>query len=399
MRSFSKRVVNRRRPVLMLETLEDRRVLSAGGLFSALQPLAAAPAPHSSLSSTLTSLVAIPTSALSEVGATGQNLGSTASASPAKAPALDVSLNLNVDVLFVHTQNLRLDVGLNPIGSDQPLATVANGGKVAKGSTGDTLLNIAPQIQLGVGGSNGVGLNVGTQVSAPTGPAIDVNAGAETGTAGGVTASLKGGDVQGTVDAPTGGATITLPTAPAGDVSTARAVSTPNLLEAGNTTNTVVSNSSVTAPAAILGASSTTPITFAPVPTPVTRVDGGGGSAVDAAALTLPTTGVAVADGAAGDAAVRSDLGGGTDPGTVLANPELESSGLATRFQPYSLDVGRSLAGIINPAAPQSSWLTTWLARLSHMAPWLIGLMAAGAGLEIRRRRLARLARNAKAGA
>ena len=72
--------------------------------------------------------------------------------------------------------------------------------------------------------------------------------------------------------------------------------------------------------------------------------NGGGASGVDASVVVVPTTGVAVADGAAEGPTQPIDLGGGTEAQALVANPELEASGLATRFQPYSLDgVARAL--------------------------------------------------------
>src|ERR1700722_913941 len=111
MRSLTRRSVNRPRPILMLETLEDRRVMSAGGLFAALRPIATADASPSPLFSIVSSLVAVPTTALSSVRATVQDLGTTALAGPVKTSAVDVPLKLNVDLPFLHAESLRLDVG------------------------------------------------------------------------------------------------------------------------------------------------------------------------------------------------------------------------------------------------------------------------------------------------
>jgi hypothetical protein len=142
----------------------------------------------------------------------------------------------------------------------------------------------------------------------------------------------------------------------------------------------------------IPGASSTPTILAAPIGV---AVDGGGGSTVDAAFSVLPVTGVFVADGAAVEAVAPTvDLGGGTDTETVLVNPDLEASGLTTRFQPYSLDGGvRSLGSVLGHVGPQSGWWNAVWARVSHMAPWLVGLTFAGAALEIRRRRRRRAAK------
>ena len=58
-------------------------------------------------------------------------------------------------------------------------------------------------------------------------------------------------------------------------------------------------------------------------------------------------------------------------------NPDLETSGLATRFQPYSLDgAGLNLANLLSRPGPQSGWLAVWWARLSRFGPWLVGLTA-----------------------
>ncbi len=363
MRSFTLRSVNRPRPVLTLETLEDRCVLSAGGLLTALSPLATAGAAHSPLYSTLTSLVAVPTTVLSSVGTTVQDLGTTVQdlgttvlAGPVKAAAVDVPLNLNVDVPFLHVDNLRLDVAVNPIGSDQPLVTLAVGGKVAAGASTDAPVTTAPEVQLNLGASGVVSPNVSAPITVAVG--------------------------QGIGDVPPSAAPIPAPVSSSGAGL--------NLIPlVGNTTSPTVSNSPATLPALIFGVPPSSALLLAPDAMPV---DGGGSSGVDAAALGVPVTGVAGADGAGGVVAAKPiDLGGGTDAEIVLVNPDLEAPGLTTTFQPYSLDgAGQNLARLFGRLGPQSGWLAAWLARLSHVAPWLAGLIAAGAALEIRRRRAAR---------
>ncbi len=372
MRNFSQRCVTRLRPVLTLETLEDRRVMSAGGLFSAFQPLAAE-ALHSPLSSTLSSIVAVPTHVIAQLGDSPQNLSGNVG-DQGQARLLDVSLNLNVDIPFVHTQNLRLDVGLNPPGSDQPLVTVGLGGKADVGSTTGSVLNIVPEVQVGVGGSQILGVNGGGQVSIPSAPAVDVNAGVGAGTAG-TTGAVHTGGLQIVSDLSSGGLTITSPVASAGPVSA--------VMPATGAGSPVTGNVIASTPAAIFGA----PASAAVLTTPgVAGVDGGGGSAVDAAIAVQPTAVAVVTDGAAGTARL-TDLGGGTEAAAVLVNPDMEPSGLTTRFQPFSLDAGRTLGSLLGQVAPQSGWLSAWLTRSTQIAPWLVGLIAAGTALEIRRRR------------
>jgi hypothetical protein len=368
MRNLTKRSVNRPRPVLMLETLEDRRVMSAGGLLSALQPFATVEASHSQVSSVLTSLVAGPTAALSSVNTTTGEV-------PTQAAGRGVHLHLNVDVLFHHAENLRLDVGLSPVDSDQPLLTLAVGGKSGVGSTSNGLLNLAPDASLGLGGSNVVSADAGTHVGGPSGPVLDAHAGA--GNQGGLIASVNVGGAPVVLDAPTGGALIRLPGSSTG---AGLALVTPagNL---GNASNAANSNSPATFPAAILGAQSFAPLLTAPN---AIGVDGGG-SGDEVAFAVLP---VADVGAAAGAVAPPVDLGGGTDTETVLVNPDLEASGLTTRFQPYRLGgASQDVRSLLGPISPQSGWLAAWWARLSHMAPWLAGLIVAGAAFEIRRRR------------
>jgi hypothetical protein len=375
MRNLTKRSVNRPRPVLMLETLEDRRVMSVGGLLSALQPFATVEASHSQVSSVLTSLVAGPTAALSSVNTTTGEV-------PTQAAGRGVHLHLNVDVLFHHAENLRLDAGLSPVDSDQPLLTLAVGGKSGVGSTSNGLLNLAPDASLGLGGSNVVSADAGTQVGAPSGPVLDAHAGARAGTPGGLTASVNAGGAQGTLDIPPGGATIGFTGSSTG---AGLGLITP-AGNFGNTGNATTSNSPATLPAATLGAQSSAPLLTA---SNAIGVDGGGGSGGDVAFAVLPVTAVSVAGGAAaGAVAPPFDLGGGTDTETVLVNPDLEASGLTTRFQPYRLGgASQDVRSLLGPIGPQSGWLAAWWARLSHMAPWLAGLIVAGAAFEIRRRR------------
>jgi hypothetical protein len=301
-------------------------------------------------------------------------------AGPVKTPAVDVPLNLNVDLLFLHVDNLRLDVGLNPIGSDQPLVTLAVGGRIAAGSSAGGLLNLVPAVQVGLGGSNLVSVGTGTQAGTPSGPVLGVPTGTGTGTQG-VTTPVNTGGAPGAVDVNPTGATVTLPESPANtEVSS-------TIPPAGDAAATN-SNSATTPPAAIFGAPSSAALLAAPGAIPV---DGGGALGVDAAAAVAPVTGVPVADGAGNNVVARPiDLGGGTEAEIVLVNPDLETSGLATRFQPYSLDgAGLNLANLLSRPGPQSGWLAVWWARLSRFGPWLVGLTAVGAALEIRRRRRA----------
>jgi hypothetical protein len=382
MRSLSQRPIRRTRPVLMLETLEDRCVLSAGGLLAALSPVVAAGPPHSSLFSTLNSLVAVPTTVLSSVSTTVSDLGSSVLAGSVKTPAVDVPLNLNVDLLFLHVDNLRLDLGLNPIGSDQPLASLAVGGKIEVGSLTSGFLNLVPAVQVGMGGSNLVSVRVGaqveTQAGTPSGPVLDVSTGAGAGTQGAATPVNTGGAI-GVVDVTPVGATVTLPQSPANNEAS------PTIPPAGEAV-AINPNSAAPPPAAIVGVPSSAALLSAPRAIPV---DGGGASGVDAAAVVAPVTGVPVADGAGGNVVARPiDLGGGTEAEPLLVNPDLETAGLATRFQPYSLDgAGLNLASLLGRAGPQSGWFASWLTQLSYAAPWLVGLIAAGTALEIRRRR------------
>ena len=170
----------------------------------ALHPVGTAVS-FSPLSSTLRTLVTAPTTALSPVSATAGDLEGGLLAGPVQAPALNASLNLNVDVPFLHVDNLRLDVGLNPvIGSSQPLATLAVGGTVGVGSAGASTLGLVPQVQLGVGGPQAVSGNGTTQVVTPSGPII----GAGIGTRNGVTTSVNTGAAQGAVALPTGAAPV-----------------------------------------------------------------------------------------------------------------------------------------------------------------------------------------------
>jgi hypothetical protein len=347
MHCISLRSMKRPRPVLMLEALEDRRVLSAGGLFTVLQPLATAGPSHSSLLSTLNSLVAVPTNVLSSVGATVQNLGSSVLPGVVKTAASNLPANLNMDLPFLHVDNLRLDLGVHPIGSDQPLLTLGGGGKVAVGPTTNGPVNVAPEVQLGLGGS----------------PIVNP----------GVAAPVTVGAGQGILDLPTGPTTAPLAGVVAG---------------AGVSLNSPPSNGGVLvavappAPGVIFGGSSSAALLVAP---DANRVDGGGGANADAALAAAPLADAPVADAVA---ARPFDLGGGTDAETVLASPDLQTAELATRFQPYSLnEAGGTLDGLLGPVAPKAGWLAVWWARLSHLAPWLTGLIAAGAALEIYRRR------------
>jgi len=372
----------------MLETLEDRRVMSAGGLWSALQPFATVEASLSPASSVRTSLVAVPTAAPSSVHTTVHDLDEVVLADPVKttrgevptqAAGRGVHLHLNADALFLHAENLRLDVGHSPVDSDQPLLTLAVGGKSGVGSTGNGLLNLAPDDNLDLGGSSAASVGAGTQVGTPSLPVLDAHAGA--GNQGGLAASVNTGGVPGVLDAPTGGTPIVLPGSSTG-AGAALLTSAGNL---GNPSNVVNSNSPAILPAAILGAQSSAPLLTAPK---AIAVDGGG-SGDEVAFAILPVTDVSVADGAgAGAVAAPFDLGGGTDVETVLVNPDLEASGLTTRFQPYGLDGGaQDVRSLLGPVGPQSGWLAAWWPRLSLMAPWLAGLIVAGAAFEIRRRR------------
>jgi hypothetical protein len=386
MRSLTKRSVTRPRPVLMLETLEDRRVMSVGGLFSALQPFAIVQTSHSPISSVLTST-------LSSVNTTVHDLDEIVLAGPVKtrtgevfaqAPGLGVHLNLNIDALFLHAENLRLDLGLSPIGSDQPLPSGV-GGKIGVGSLGNGLLNLAPEVNIGLGGSSVASVDAETPVGAPSGPVLDVHTGA--GNPGGLTTSVHVGDVPGVLGGAVGGATIGLP-ASANGSGAALVIPVGNL---GNT-NIALSNTPAALPTAIFGAQFSAPLFTAPN---TIGVDGGGGGLVgDAAFAVLPVTTVSVVDGAAtGAVAAPIDLGGGTDVETVLVNPELEGSGLTTRFQPYGLEgAAQDVRSLLNPVGPQSGWLAAWWARFSHAAPWMAGLIVAGAAFEIRRRRRRRTA-------
>lgn len=384
MRSLIKRSVNRPRPVLMLETLEDRRVLSAGGLLSALPSFGIAETPHSPVSSVLSSLVSVPTTALSSVNATVQNLGGAVLAGPVKTVAKDVPLNLslNADVPFLHTENLRLDVGLGPVGSNQPLVALAVGGKAGVAPQADSPPSVAPNAQLGSAGSNVVSADVGTQAGAPIGPVLDAHAGAGAGNQVGVAAPANTSAAEGVLNIPQAGTMVGF-TGSSSDAALGLITPVGNV---GNGGNATLSNSPAALPSAIFGAPSAIPFLAAPG---AIAVDGGGGSGVDAALAVLPVTDIPAADGvAAGPVALPFDLGGGTDTETVLASPDLEASGLTTRFQPYRLgSAAQDVRSVLAPIGPQSGWLAAWWARLSHVAPWLTGLIVAGAALEIRRRR------------
>ena len=334
MRSLSLRSKKRPRPVLMLEALEDRRVLSAGGLFTALQPQSAAGAPAQPPFSTLTSLVAVPTNV--------QDLGSPAISGVATTAALSFSVNQNVDLPFLHVGNLRLDLGVYPIGSAQASLTVGGDGKVAVGPTADGPVNIVPEVQLGLGGS----------------PLVNQ----------GVPEAITLGVGQGVLNLPTGVAPISSP----GAVADAGV----GLILLPITSGVPVANLPAASPLTSFGDASLA----APDSIPV---DGGGGIPTDVALAAVPLTDAAVPAGAP---ARPVDLGGGTDMEPVLANPDMQTSGLKTRFQPFSLsDAGGMLEGLLNPVVPKASWLTGWWMRL---APWITALVAVGL-LEIRRRRRA----------
>jgi hypothetical protein len=223
-----------------------------------------------------------------------------------------------------------------------------------------------------------VSVETGTQVGTPSVTVLGVQASVGAGSQGSVTASVNSGGAPGIVAVPTGAATIPLPVSPSG-----AGLSLVPL--ANNASTATITNLSAAAPAVILGAPSSAAILTAPGKIPV---DGGGGSGVDAGVGVVLTPGVPVADGAQGGVVARPiDLGGGTDAETVLVNPGLEASGLTTSFQPYTLDgAGLNLGSLLGHVGAQSSWL----ARLWHVAPWLVGLIATGLGLEIRRRRAAK---------
>ena len=136
MRSHLERRSHRPRPRLRLEALEDRQLLSAGGLLSALRPLGvidsapsssapalntilAAPAPLlAPLTEPVVSLLAPATTAATDL--LGGLIQPTASGGPASGAAsgatggLGLKLNLSVDLLFVHLDSVHLNVGLAP---------------------------------------------------------------------------------------------------------------------------------------------------------------------------------------------------------------------------------------------------------------------------------------------
>jgi hypothetical protein len=383
MRSLSNRSVNRPRPVLILETLEDRCLLSAGGLLSGLRPFGTAEASPAPVSSVLSSLVSVPTTTLSSVNATVQSLSGAVLAGPVEtvATAVPHNLSLNADGPFLPAESLRMEVSLGPVVSDQPLAAPTVGAKIAVGPQADSPLSVAPEVQLGSVGTNVVSADVGAQARAPIGPVLDAPAGAGAGNQAGVAAPVNTSAVDGVLNIPQAGAIVGFTGASTG-ASLGLIAPAGNVGNAGNTTP---SNSPAIL-AAIFGAPSSVPVLAAS-----RAVDGGGGSGVDAAFSALPITDVPVADGAAADAvpvAPPFDLGGGTDTEIALASPDLEASGLTTRFQPYSLGgTAHDVQSLAAPIGPQSSWLAVWWTRLSHAAPWLTGLIVAGAAFEIRRRR------------
>ena len=61
-------------------------------------------------------------------------------------------------------------------------------------------------------------------------------------------------------------------------------------------------------------------------------------------------------------------------------NPELEASGLATRFSlTLSTASAQSVGNLVGRMAPQGGWMKAWMTRLPYITPWLAGLAAAGA--------------------
>ena len=82
-----------------------------------------------------------------------------------------------------------------------------------------------------------------------------------------------------------------------------------------------------------------------------------------------------------------ADGGGAEKPADNLLP---EAAGLATRFQPFDLGrVRQALAGLVGRVAPQGGWLAGLLSRLTAWAPWLAGLAVVGVVYDVRRRRRA----------
>ena len=100
-----------------------------------------------------------------------------------------------------YTRTTRgLDVGLNPVAAlNQPLAAWPSEARSLWGLRGTSTLGLAPQVQIGIGGSQAVSGNGTTQINTRSGPILDAGA----GTGSGVVTSVYTGAAQGTVDVPT----------------------------------------------------------------------------------------------------------------------------------------------------------------------------------------------------
>ena len=385
MRRLRRHSSPRPRPVLFLETLEDRRLLSAGGLLGGallpprLSPPSSEPAPLSRLLTPLeaptsaaptaaatTSLLSAPLTLLSPVTAAVQDTdgallggsGNIGGASSASTGALGLDVNLNVDVLFIHADNVRLDVGLNPTSPSQPLLSVGLGASVGAGPQTGGLVNLAPQVGIDVGGSGGAIPNVGVSSGGSSAPILGVTVGDPVIS---VPPILSGGG-QGATGAP--------PSQPGSPPASQGQQPAP--------------------PAAVVaaglpgGARSAVP--FLGLET-TAGADGGGGSAAEDGSLAVSPVADVQSGGGAADLAVPPPLSGGASDAALEATLAPDAAGLATRFQPADLGAAaRSLTDMLGRITPQTGGLAGWLARLQQRAPWLAGLVLAGVGVEFRRR-------------
>jgi hypothetical protein len=378
MRRLLHRSSSRTRFTPCLESLEDRRLLSG------LLPLGLGNSAPSSLLSPPASLTAAPTALLAPVTTAVQNPGdallgglhssaASTSAAVAGGTGLPLHLNLNVDVLFVHLDNVQLNVDLAPHGSSQPLLELGLGGTVALGSQTDAVTTLASEIS--VGGSNLASLTVGSSSGTPSLPDLPI--------VGGQTPGGGGQNVVGSIlgDLGGGGAGSLPPTSPGAAQTTPSSGTVPvNIVEPPTQLG---ANTSANAATLVGGRTSspTAPVLVA-VGQPV--VDGGSGGTVDDP--TLAAAPANLPDGAVADpvAPPIPQLAGGSREDAPAADLAPEGSGLATRFQPDG--VGRlrqAVAGLVDQP-PQGGWLT---GLLSRFAPYLTALFVAGAAFDLERRR------------